>query len=92
MKVELDPDAIQELLDLWGKVIGMGAPMPANVHALNNRRALLTNHKRTATTFALMMEAMTPADDAPEFAALKASVGTFRTLASAELGKLAELE
>ncbi|HYD97121.1 MAG TPA: hypothetical protein VEC01_17465 [Noviherbaspirillum sp.] len=93
MKIELDPDRLEEMLDTWRKSVDLQIPMMDDfkIRMMKNRREILENFLQTGTGWTLMLSCMEPLDDSQRFDVLRAQVKAFVDWAASELDSLAAL-
>ena len=90
MKIELDPDRMEDMLDMWRKSVDLQVPMMDDfkIRMMKNRREILENFLQTGTGWTLMLNCMHPLDNAERFSALKNKVKAFIDWTAAELDLL----
>lgn len=89
--VRLDPGMIRMSMQLWRDATDMKIPIhdSMKLHFIANRRAMLANHKKTATAWSMMLEAMrAPGLDQKCLDELQAQVEEFGAWAKAGLAEL----
>jgi hypothetical protein len=90
MKIELDPDRMEEMLDTWRKSVDLQIPMMDDfkIRMMKNRREILENFLQTGTGWTLVLSCMEPLDDTVRFDALRIKVKTFVDWAASEIDTL----
>lgn len=90
MKIELDTDRLEDMLETWRKSVDLQIPMMDDfkIRMMKNRREILENFLQTGTGWTLMLGCMQPLDDAERLAGLKARVKEFVDWAAAEIDAL----
>ena len=90
MKVEMDLERLDEMLDMWKKSVDLQLPMMDDfkIRMMQNRRPILENLLQTGTGWTLMLSCMRPLDDSSDLAALRQRVKEFVAWAAAEIDAL----
>ncbi|WP_420473410.1 hypothetical protein [Noviherbaspirillum sp. ST9] len=90
MKIELDPDRMEEMLDMWRKSVDLQIPMMDDfkIRMMQNRREILENFLQTGTGWTLALGCMEPLDDAARFDDLRIKVKAFVDWAASEIDAL----
>ena len=90
MKVEIDLDRLEEMLDMWRKSVDLQVPMMDDfkIRMMQNRRQILENLVQTATGWNLMLNCMHSPDDAALLQEMKIKVTGFVRWAAGEIDAL----
>jgi len=90
MKIDLDPDRMEEMLDTWRKSVDLQIPMMDDfkIRMMKNRREILENFLQTGTGWTLALGCMTPLEDSERFEDLRIKVKVFVDWAASELDSL----
>lgn len=90
MKVEMDVERLDEMLDMWKKSVDLQLPMMDDfkIRMMQNRRPILENLVQTGTGWTLMLSCMQTPEEDGELAALKQRVKQFVAWAAAEIDTL----
>lgn len=90
MKIELDPDRLEDMLDMWRKSVDLKIPMMDDfkIRMMKNRREILENLMQTGTGWCLMLSCMSTLEDDGRLADLKEKVKAFVDWTAAELDAL----
>lgn len=90
MKVEMDVERLDEMLDMWKKSVDLQLPMMDDfkIRMMQNRRPILENLVQTGTGWTLMLSCMQSPEEDGKLAALKQRVNQFVAWAAAEIDAL----
>jgi len=90
MKIDLDPDRMEEMLDTWRKSVDLQIPMMDDfkIRMMKNRREILENFLQTGTGWTLALGCMTALEDSERFEDLRIKVKAFVDWAASELDSL----
>ncbi|WP_148415349.1 hypothetical protein [Noviherbaspirillum massiliense] len=90
MKVELDIEKMQAMLEMWRNSTDLQVPMTDGfrLYLMKNRHEILGNLLQAATALNLAMSCMKPLDDDAAFDDLKEKLRAFIEWAAAEIDKL----
>ncbi|MFC7513749.1 hypothetical protein ACFQUU_01885 [Herbaspirillum sp. GCM10030257] len=90
MKVELDLERLEDMLDMWRKSVDLQVPMMDDfkIRMMQNRRQILENLVQTATGWNLMLNCMHAPDDTALLHEMKSKVSSFVTWAAGEIDAL----
>jgi hypothetical protein len=90
MKVELDLERLEEMLDMWRKSVDLQVPMMDDfkIRMMQNRRQILENLVQTGTGWNLMLNCMHAPEDAALLREMKSRVADFVSWAAGEIDAL----